>query len=650
MMDNYLNVQSYYNKYQYRAKDIVLPRKKYEKRTKQNHIYRNKMENRYFGKEIKDINNLTEMLNQSNNQVNKIGEMLSKINKDIDKNRYKDNISLGIKIPSINRLTKNSNISNFIKVNMNNTNPNINNNINTTITTNNFLNNNIPNNCYKRSRHTSVVNKRTNYILIMPDKNNFHTLKDISSHSKSKRRKYCKKSVILKKTRKNSNIKTNDSKSKISFNKYVGNDEIRKLKIQNYRDKLREDYKATNLISKNHKYNNIKYEYRIINNNENIDSSNDQNSNRTSNIKRESHIMRFIRKHYNLPTQKEKSNKMLNLSLNLRQKSKNKENQNIPNRKYHLIIPTGNEIGSIIPNNKNSSDNRYIKLSSKSIKIPISYSYPINENPQIPKEYMDEIYNHLKKIEFEDLPLKNYMNITQTDINEKMRLILLDWLVEVHIKFNLLTETLFITINLIDKYLSKKNIHRKFLQLLGITALLVACKYEEIYPPEIRELIHMTDNAYNKDQVLQMENEILNIVNFNITFPTSYKFLQIFKDKLNLDDKTFFRCLYFTEVSLINYKSSYFNPSLVAASSLYFNIMNKDRISKLDYDENNLFYITGYNKSNMTECFNCLNNAIKILETIGNKYNSLRRKFKLDRYLNVANKKFYIEENNNDVI
>jgi hypothetical protein len=49
---------------------------------------------------------------------------------------------------------------------------------------------------------------------------------------------------------------------------------------------------------------------------------------------------------------------------------------------------------------------------------------------------------------------------SQNDINEKMRAILVDWLIEVHYKFKLLPETLFLTINLIDRYLDKEVIHR----------------------------------------------------------------------------------------------------------------------------------------------------------------------------------------------
>ena len=663
-MDSYLNIQSHYNKKPInRVKDIIIPKKKYDKRNKQIQICRAKMESRRFGKEIKDINNLTEMPCQSNSQVTKIGEILSKINKDADKSKYKENICIGIKIPSINKLIKNSKMANLIKVNLNNTNPNINQNQSVNINinnNNNFIINNIPSYCNtKTSRHSSINSKQSNLIPVMRN-----TFKEINSHSKSNRRKYCRNSVIFKKIRKNSNVKSEDSRNNISFNKYISIniDDINKFKIQNYRDKRKEyEYRAMNFYKKNtntintiNNYNNYS-KIRISTNKENLDTSNNQNqsqnqnSNRNSNSKRDTHIMRFIRKQYNLPKEREKSNKVLNLSLNYRQKSKNKENQTNQinyKRKFQLSIPTGNEYISIIPINKKSADYRY-KHSSKSINIP--FSYPINENPQIPKEYINDIYNHLKLIEFDDLPIKNYMNIIQTDINEKMRMILLDWLVEVHIKFNLLTETLFITINLIDKYLSKKNIHRKYLQLLGITALLIACKYEEIYPPEIKELIHMTDDAYNKNQVLQMENQILDMANFNITFPTSFKFLEIFKNKLNLDDKNYYRCLYFIEVSLIDYKSSSINPSLLAANSLFYNYMNKNRIGDLNYDDNTLFIVTGYNKNDFVNCYSYLNNALKKLETIGNKYNSIRRKFKLDKYLNVSSQKFYIEENQYEI-
>ena len=90
----------------------------------------------------------------------------------------------------------------------------------------------------------------------------------------------------------------------------------------------------------------------------------------------------------------------------------------------------------------------------------------------------------------------------QEDINEKMRTVLVDWLIEVHLKFKLLPETLYLTVNLIDRYLALESVSRKRLQLVGVTAMLIASKYEEIYPPEIKDFVFVTDQAYNRGDML----------------------------------------------------------------------------------------------------------------------------------------------------
>jgi len=86
----------------------------------------------------------------------------------------------------------------------------------------------------------------------------------------------------------------------------------------------------------------------------------------------------------------------------------------------------------------------------------------------------------------------------QSDINEKMRAILVDWLIDVHLKFKLVNETLFLTVNIIDRYLQRAEVTRQKLQLVGITAMFIASKYEEIYPPDLRDFVYVTDKAYNK--------------------------------------------------------------------------------------------------------------------------------------------------------
>lgn len=82
-------------------------------------------------------------------------------------------------------------------------------------------------------------------------------------------------------------------------------------------------------------------------------------------------------------------------------------------------------------------------------------------------------------------------------------------MVDVHLKFKLLPETLFLTVNIIDRYLSLQQISRQRLQLVGVAAMLISTKYEEIYPPTVKDFVYITDEAYTKQDVLDMESDIL---------------------------------------------------------------------------------------------------------------------------------------------
>ena len=140
-------------------------------------------------------------------------------------------------------------------------------------------------------------------------------------------------------------------------------------------------------------------------------------------------------------------------------------------------------------------------------------------DPQMCAEFATEIFNWLRSTE-SDPGNNNSVSHTymtkQEDINEKMRSILIDWLVEVHLKFKLVPESLYLTVNLIDRYLDKEQVNRQKLQLVGVTAMLIACKYEEIYPPIVRDFVYITDNAYTKEEILEMERKMLQVLDFNI--------------------------------------------------------------------------------------------------------------------------------------
>ena len=102
----------------------------------------------------------------------------------------------------------------------------------------------------------------------------------------------------------------------------------------------------------------------------------------------------------------------------------------------------------------------------------------------------------------------DYIETVQQDVNSSMRGILVDWLVEVAQEYKLVSETLFLAVNYIDRYLSSEATPRRKLQLVGITCMSVAAKYEEIYPPQIDEFCYITDNTYTRDEVLAMEQQV----------------------------------------------------------------------------------------------------------------------------------------------
>lgn len=158
--------------------------------------------------------------------------------------------------------------------------------------------------------------------------------------------------------------------------------------------------------------------------------------------------------------------------------------------------------------------------------------------------------------------------VSQPDINEKMRAILIDWLVEVHLKFKLMPETMYLTVNLIDRYLERKPVARQKLQLVGVTAMLLASKYEEIYPPEVRDYEYITDKTYSREEILKMETAMLNTLQFRLTVPTTYTFLNRCLKVAEADQRTSLLATYFVERTLQEYRMLQHLPSKIAAAGV----------------------------------------------------------------------------------
>ena len=204
-------------------------------------------------------------------------------------------------------------------------------------------------------------------------------------------------------------------------------------------------------------------------------------------------------------------------------------------------------------------------------KIGFEFKYTTeNEKSLYVDEYLEDIYLNLLEDEqnISPKPQIGYMNY-QIDINEKMRAILVDWLIDVHHRFKFKDETLYQTILIIDTYLTKSPIKRTKLQLLGIAALLIACKSQEIYYPHMNEFIDITDNAYNKNELIEMEENILKVLNFNILAPTCNDFYNIIAKAFNFNEKEYFLGKYFLECCLIDYRMIKYSASVLAVACSY---------------------------------------------------------------------------------
>ncbi|XP_057468780.1 G2/mitotic-specific cyclin-2 [Actinidia eriantha] len=189
-------------------------------------------------------------------------------------------------------------------------------------------------------------------------------------------------------------------------------------------------------------------------------------------------------------------------------------------------------------------------------------------NPLAVVEYIDDIYAYYKKVESSSCVLPNYM-AQQFDINERMRGILIDWLIEVHYKFELMEETLYLTVNLIDRFLAVQPVVRKKLQLVGVTAMLLACKYEEVSVPVVEDLILISDKAYSRKEVLDMEKLMVNTLQFNLSVPTQYVFMRRFLKAAQSDKKLELLSFFIIELCLVEYEMLKFPPSLLAAAAVF---------------------------------------------------------------------------------
>ncbi|CAI4225358.1 unnamed protein product [Auanema sp. JU1783] len=183
-------------------------------------------------------------------------------------------------------------------------------------------------------------------------------------------------------------------------------------------------------------------------------------------------------------------------------------------------------------------------------------------------EFSDDVYKYLLHSEKEFSVDQGFMG-SCTSVTPKMRAILVDWLVQVHQRFHLLPETLYLTIYLLDCVLANADVEKDELQLVGVGAMLVASKYEEMYAPDINDFEYITDHAFSKKQIIRVEMKVLEACSCRLSRPNALTFLRWLGTELGIAaSKMQYRAKFFTEVSLLEYSLTHIPPSRVAVVAL----------------------------------------------------------------------------------
>lgn len=266
------------------------------------------------------------------------------------------------------------------------------------------------------------------------------------------------------------------------------------------------------------------------------------------------------------------------------------------------------------------------------IEADSSLAVPRNDRERFfeVEEYQVDILAYLREAEKRHRPKPLYMK-KQPDINQSMRTILVDWLVEVCEEYRLQNETLCLAISYIDRFLSFMSVVRAKLQLVGTAAMFIAAKYEEIYPPDVGEFVYITDDTYSKTQVLRMEQLILKVLGFDLSVPTTLVFTSVYCVMNDVPDKVKYMCMYLCELSLLD-ADPYLTylPSKIAAGALALSRYALDLPVWSRMLETNV----GYRLEDLRDIILDLNKTHQRAESMAQQ--AIQEKFKANKYMQVS--------------
>jgi hypothetical protein len=167
------------------------------------------------------------------------------------------------------------------------------------------------------------------------------------------------------------------------------------------------------------------------------------------------------------------------------------------------------------------------------------------------------------------MPSPDYMD-GQPEMTWDMRQTLVDWLLQVHRRYHMLPETLWIAINIMDRFLSHRIVSLPKFQLVGVTAMFIAAKYEETLAPSVNEFVEMTERGYSKEEILKGERIVLHTLDYKVShYCSPYSWMRKISKADEFDIQTRTLSKFLTEVTLLDPRFLRVKPSLVAAIGMF---------------------------------------------------------------------------------
>ncbi|PAA64880.1 hypothetical protein BOX15_Mlig003039g1 [Macrostomum lignano] len=186
--------------------------------------------------------------------------------------------------------------------------------------------------------------------------------------------------------------------------------------------------------------------------------------------------------------------------------------------------------------------------------------------------YVKDIFTYLQQLEISAAAVRPdfLQSPSRLQITPRMRTILCDWLVQVHQRFTLLPESLYLTYHIIDAFMSSDagaSVKKSEFQLIGVSAMLLASKYEEIYPPNVADFVYITDQAFTAAEIRATEQRLLKQLNFFLGYPLPIHFLRRYSKVAAATPAVHEAAKYLAELARADYSAAHLPPSGLAAGA-----------------------------------------------------------------------------------